>query len=67
MKAQDILEKSLLKKAGSTTITYDMKLNVKEKGKLDIRLRFADGKPEVVRVKKDERKVLMFDVLCLNR
>ena len=38
----------MLKDSGSTTITYDMKLSVKGKGKVDIHLRFTDGKPEVV-------------------
>lgn len=61
------LERSLLRDTGSKIVTYDMKLGVKDKGKLDIRLRFTDGKPEVVQVKKDENKVLIFDVMCLNR
>ena len=61
------LMKSLLKDAGSTTITYDMKLGVKERGKLDVRLQFIDKKPKVVQVKKDENKILIFDVMCLNR
>lgn len=57
----------MLTESGSITTTYDMKLGVKGKGKLDIRLQFPDGKPQVVQVKKDESKVLIFDVLCLNR
>ena len=65
--ATSALERSLLKDAGSTTITYDMKLGVKDRGKLDVRLQFIDKKPKVVQVKKDENKILIFDVLCLNR
>ena len=61
------LKKNLLKDAGSTTITYDMKLGVKDRGKLDVRLQFIDKKPKVVQVKKDENKILIFDVMCLNR
>ena len=61
------LEKNLLKDADSTTITYDMKLGVKDRGKLDVRLQFIDKKPKVVQVKKDENKILIFDVMCLNR
>jgi hypothetical protein len=61
------LEKNLLEDADSTTITYDMKLGVKERGKLDVRLQFVDKKPKVVQVKKDENKILIFDVMCLNR
>ena len=61
------LKKNLLKDAGSTTITYDMKLGVKDRGKLDVRLQFVDKKPKVVQVKKDENKILILDVMCLNR
>jgi hypothetical protein len=61
------LKKNLLEDADSTTITYDMKLGVKERGKLDVRLQFVDKKPKVVQVKKDENKILIFDVMCLNR
>ena len=65
--APTTLMKSLLKDADSTTITYDMKLSVKDRGKLDVRLQFIDRKPKVVQVKKDENKILIFDVMCLNR
>ena len=61
------LKKNLLKDAGSTTITYDMKLGVKDTGKLDVRLQFIDKKPKVVQVKKNENKILIFDMMCLNR
>ena len=46
--------------------TYDFKLRTKT-GKLDIRVKFAAKKPEVVAVKKAEYKVAIFDVLCLSR
>ena len=58
---------SVLKDSGSTSVTYDMKLWVKDMGKLDIRLQFVDKKPKIVQVKKDENKILIFDVMCLNR
>lgn len=35
--------------------------------KLDVRLKVTDGKPEVVAVRMNERKVAVFDVCCLNR
>ena len=35
-------------------------------GKLDIRVKFNQGKPKVVSVKKFVHKVAIFDVLCLN-
>ena len=61
------LERDLLTETGSTTITYDMKMGVKGKGKLDVRLQFTDAEPKIVQVKKNESKVLILDVMCLNR
>lgn len=46
----------------STVESYDIKI-----GKLDIRLSVVDGKLDVMAVKKDEIKVLLADMLCLNR
>ena len=46
--------------------TYDFKLTSKAE-KLDIRLKFSEGKPKIVTVKKFEYKVAIFDVLCFNR
>lgn len=46
--------------------TYDFKLTSKI-GKLDVRLKFIEGKPRIVTVKKFEHKVAIFDVLCLHR
>ena len=44
-----------------------MKIVVDNKGNLDIRLQFVDGKPEITSVKKDEDKLLITDILCLHR
>ena len=65
--APTVLTKSLLKDTGSTVVTYDMKLGVKERGKLDVCIQFTEKKPKVVQVKKDENKILIFDMMCLNR
>ena len=62
-----LLEKSCLEDSGSFVETYDVKLSVLNKGKLDLRIKFTDGKPEVVSVKVDEQKVATFDILCLHR
>ena len=47
--------------------TYDIKISVKNKGKHDIRLKFADHKPVIMAVKRDEEKLLITDILCLHR
>ena len=47
--------------------TYDFKIGTSKEGKLDIRVKFNDGVPEAVRVKKSEYKVAIFDILCLHR
>ena len=52
---------------GSVVETYDMKIAVENKGKLDIRLQFVDGMAEVLAVKKDEEKLLLCDILSLHR
>ena len=35
--------------------------------KMDIRMKFSEGKPKIVTIKKFEYKVAIFDILCLNR
>lgn len=52
---------------GSVVETYDMKIAVENKGKLDIRLQFVDRKFEIAGVKKDEEKLLLCDILSLHR
>ena len=47
--------------------TYDFKIGTSKEGKLDIRVKFNEGVPEAVRVKKSEYKVAIFDILCLHR
>lgn len=61
------LAKSHLEDSGSLVEIYDIKLSVKNIGKLDLRAKFTDGKPAVVSVKVDEQKVVTFDILCLHR
>ena len=52
---------------GSVVETYDVKNAVRSKGKLDIHLQFFDEKLEIVAVKKDEEKLMLFDILSLHR
>ena len=52
---------------GSVVETYDMKIAVENKGKLDIRLQFVDRTFEIAGVKKDEEKLLLCDILSLHR
>lgn len=51
----------------SVVESYDMKIAVENKGKLDIRLQFVDGKLKIMAVRKDEEKFLITDILCLHR
>jgi len=46
--------------------TFDLKFSSKG-ARIDLRLRINSGRLEVVVVKKNERKVTVFDVLCLHR
>ena len=52
---------------GSTVESYDLKLSVQNKGKVDIRLKFKDGMPKIMTVRRDEEKLLITDILCLHR
>lgn len=45
--------------------TFDLKF-VSKGAKLDLRLRNNSGRLEVVMAKKNDRKVVVFDVLCLH-
>ena len=47
--------------------SYDLKISVQNKGKVDIRLKFIHGKPLIIAVRKDEEKILISDILCLHR
>ena len=47
--------------------TYDIKIAVLNKGKIDIRLKFVGDNPEIMTVRKDEEKVLVGDILCFHR
>lgn len=51
----------------SVVESYDLKLSVKNKGKVDIRLKFKDGIPKIMTVRRDEEKLLITDILCLHR
>ena len=46
--------------------TFDIKFTSR-KVKMDLRLKNNSGRLEVVVVKKNEQKVVVFDLLCLHR
>ena len=54
--------------AESTAVleTFDIKFTSR-KVKMDLRLKNNSGRLEVVVVKKNEQKVVVFDLLCLHR
>ena len=62
------LRESCHKSGGAidTLETYNFKLTSKTR-KLDIRLKFSEGEPKVVTVRKFEHKVAVFDILCLSK
>ena len=60
------LVRNCLVEAGSTTETYELKLGVNE-DQLEVHLKFVEGRPEVVQLKKDDSRILMVDVMCLNQ
>ena len=51
---------------GSLIETYDFKLSIKNRGKLDVRVQFVLKKPNILLV-KEEDKTSIFDILCFNR
>lgn len=60
------LVRHCLVEAGSTTETYELKLGVNE-DQLEVHLKFVEGRPEVIQLKKDDSRILMVDVMCLNQ
>lgn len=67
--ASSALVKASLVDAGSTTETYELKLGIKNTDRLEIHLRFSEGRagPEVIQLKKDDSRILTIDVMCLNQ
>lgn len=68
----DVLCKELEAVADSKSVveTLDVKFTTSENktGKLDLRVKIgSDGRPSIVAVRKNERKVATFDILCLHR
>ena len=53
--------------------TYDIKFATEPPDggrcgeRLDVRVKFEDGRPTVLMVKKNEVKTLVFDLICLHR
>ena len=66
-KSSIVLAVQELTDLGSEVETYDMKIAVKNKGKLDIRLQFIDEHLKILAVKRDEEKLLLCDILSLHR
>ena len=55
--------------AGSMTETYELKLGIGNRDRLEVHLKFPGGRlePEVVQLKKDDSRILTVDVMCLNQ
>ena len=50
--------------------TFDIKFTIpgdENRKAVDIRVKFVDGRPYILTVKKNEAKIVIFDVLCLHR
>lgn len=69
----DSLQKMLRDDCCSYLETYDIKFTtVPPDGdrcgeRLDVRVKFEDGQPKILMVKKNEAKTLIFDLICLHR
>ena len=62
------LKRSCIREIGFSDETYNFNLQTKkDNGKINIRVQFKDGKPKVVLVKRSEYKVVIFDIICVNR
>ena len=57
----------------SSLETFDIKFILTTSGgtrhgdKLDARVKFEDGKPILLLVKKNDNKIVVFDTVCLHR
>ena len=52
----------------STAVLETFDIMCTSKGvRMDLRLKNNSGRPEVVAVKNNEQKVVVFDILCLHR
>ena len=60
---------SFLTDTGSTTEFYELKLGIHDADRLEVHLRFPEGRsePEVIRLKKDDSRILTIDIMCLNQ
>ena len=67
--ASSALTTSSLIDAGSTVETYELKLGIRDTDRLEVHLRFLEGRaePEVIQLKKDDSRILTIDVMCLNQ
>ena len=62
--------RSLFDGESSVVRTFDMKFTVPGQSKrnaIDIRIKFDNKEPTVMLAKRNEIKVVLFDVLCLHR
>ena len=67
-KYPEALKKSCIREIGFSDETYNFNLQTKkDSAKINIRVKFKDGRPKAILVKKSEYKVVMFDIICLNR
>ena len=55
----------------SSLETFDVKFMTTgpdgERENIDARIKFEDGRPKCILAKKNENKIVIFDVLCLHR
>jgi hypothetical protein len=60
---------SSLTDTGSTTEFYELKLGMRNTDRLEVHLRFPEGRaePEVIQLKKDDSRILSVDFMCLNQ
>ena len=50
--------------------TFDIKFTIpssRERSAIDVRIKFEDGRPKLLFAKKNEDKIVVFNVLCLHR
>ena len=50
--------------------TFDIKFtipNSRERSAIDVRVKFEGGRPKLLFAKKNEAKIVVFNVLCLHR
>ena len=67
----DVIKRKLQEEKVSELETFDIKFTIPKEGKqrnaIDVRVKFEQGRPKVLLAKKNEAKIVVFDVLYLHR